>query len=143
MLRKSKYNYDNSKRCGIICFDIIQIVERKIPMILKYMYNDQVCSIIDVDMQNEKVSVTNFTKDILRRAFGENENPTYEDFQLFLEKRCIPRNRDKMKWHLREIGVDYYNPLSIIAKTNGRMAEDHFWIEIEEEKPYLHEEERE
>ena len=45
-------------------FYIIQIVERKIPMILKYMYNDQVCSIIDVDMQNEKVSVTNFTKDI-------------------------------------------------------------------------------
>ena len=102
-------------------------------MVLKVMHDMQVCAIIDVDMNNKKVSVTNFTDNLLRRPFGRNENPTWEDYEAYLERRCIPRSRDKMKWHLKEIGVQFYDPLSIIKKTQGRMAEDRMWIEIEDE----------
>ena len=46
-------------------------------MVLKYMYNEQVCSIIDVDYENKTIHVTNFVKDSLMRAFGKNENPSW------------------------------------------------------------------
>lgn len=112
-------------------------------MLFKYMYNNQVCSSIDVDFETKKVSVINYTNDLLRRAFGKNENPIYEDFLAFIERRCIPRTRDKLKWHLESIGVNSYNPLLIITKTQGRMAEDHFWIDIPEKEQDKEQEERE
>lgn len=104
-------------------------------MVLKYMCETRVCSIIDVDMENKTVKVTNFTNDILMRPFGKNEHPTWEDYEAFLARRCVPKSRDKLKWHLREIGVDHYDPLTIVTKTQGRMAEDNFWIDIEEKEP--------
>ena len=33
-----------------------------------------------------------------------------------------------MKLELRRIGVPFYDPILIIEKTEGRMAEDKFWI---------------
>lgn len=44
--------------------------------------------------------------------------------------RCFPRSRANLKEILRDIGVDSYDPLQIIEKTDGRMAEDKQWIEI-------------
>ena len=102
-------------------------------MKMKYMFNDQVCTLIETDDIQKTVSITNFTNNVLRRAFGNNEHPTYEEYEAFLESRCIPRTRDKLKWYLEEIGIQSYNPLAIIEKTQGRMAEDKHWIELEEE----------
>lgn len=36
-----------------------------------------------------------------------------------------------MKLILRDLELPFYDPLMIIEKTEGRMAEDHFWIRIE------------
>ena len=52
-------------------------------------------------------------------------------YEEFLESRCFPRSRDKMKLILRELDLPFYEPLMIIEKTQGRMAEDNFWIKIE------------
>ena len=49
-------------------------------------------------------SIRNF----LSRAFGREEHPTFEAYEAFLESRCL-----------------------IIEKTEGKMAEDDFWIRIE------------
>ena len=54
-----------------------------------------------------------------------------EDFKEFLESRCFPRTRDKMKLVLEDVGVPCYDPYLIIEKTEGRMAEDDFWLKIE------------
>ena len=35
-----------------------------------------------------------------------------------------------MKLMLKELGLPFYDPLMIIGKTKGRMAEDDFSIEI-------------
>ena len=32
---------------------------------------------------------------------------------------------------LKDLDLPFYDPLMIIQKTEGRMAEDHFWIQIE------------
>ena len=65
------------------------------------------------------------------RAFGTVEDPDYNDYQEFLESRCFPESRDKMKLILKDLGLPFYDPIMIIEKTEGRMAEDDFWIRIE------------
>ena len=66
------------------------------------------------------------------RAFGINDEPTYLDYLEFLESRCFPRTRDKMKLILDELDIPFYDPFMIVQKTQGRMAEDDFWIYIED-----------
>ncbi|MCD8082689.1 MAG: hypothetical protein LUE86_03940 [Clostridiales bacterium] len=95
-----------------------------------FMHRDRVCTIIDIDFKNRQIFVRNQTDDLLHRAFGVIEHPTWEDFEEFLESRCFPRTRANLKLVLRDVGVSSYDPLQIIEKTQGRMAEDHQWIHI-------------
>ena len=67
---------------------------------------------------------------LLRTAFGNNLRPSWADFQAFLEERCIPRQRAGLREYLEAIGVAEYDPLQIIRKTQGRMAEDQQWLEV-------------
>lgn len=100
-------------------------------MRLWYMHGDEICTIIDVDERKRLVKIYNYTKDYIFRAFGREERPTFEQYEEFLESRCFPKSRDKMKLILRELDLPFYEPLLIIEKTQGRMAEDNFWIKIE------------
>jgi len=109
---------------------LIEPVE-KYPLRLKYYFRKQICTIIDVDERNRRIDVHNYQTELMFRAFGSIENPTYDEYEAFLASRCIPKERDKMKIQLRELGVPFYEPILIIEKTQGRMAEDEFWIEIE------------
>ena len=107
------------------------IPEKEMPIRMSYMFRDELCTIIDVDEEKRRVNVRNYTNHFLKKAFGNNEHPTYEDYEEFLESRCFPRTRDKMKLILRELDLPFYDPMMIIEKTEGRMAEDDFWIRIE------------
>ena len=109
----------------------LAIPEKVYPLRLWYMSGDQVSTIIDVDEQNRKVEIHNYTKDYIARAFGVIECPSFEDYEAFLESRCFPRTRDKMKLVLEDLGLPFYDPFMIIEKTEGRMAEDDFWLRIE------------
>lgn len=108
-----------------------RIPEQKLPLRLWYMRNADVCTIIDADERHRKVEIYNYTTEKMNRAFGVREYPTYEDYEEFLESRCFPRTRDKMKLELKRLDLPFYDPLMIIEKTEGRMAEDDFWIKIE------------
>lgn len=109
----------------------LAIPPREYPLRLWYMEGDHVCTIIDVDEWQRKVKIQNYTRNYIKRAFGREEHPTYEDYESFLESRCFPRDRDKMKLMLRDLDLPFYEPFMIIEKTEGRMAEDDFWIRIE------------
>lgn len=109
----------------------LEIPEKKYPLRLRYMHDDTLCTIIDVDEMHQKVRIKNYANHIMFRAFGVNEKPTFEDYREFLKSRCFPETRDKMKLILKEMGLPFYDPFLIIKKTEGRMAEDHFWIKIE------------
>ncbi len=111
--------------------DELKIPEKIGNLRLWYMYYNEVCAIIDVNERMQKVRVFNFTCDLLKRPFGKNEKPTYKEYEEFLESRCFPRSRDKMKIILRELDLPFYEPIMIIEKTEGRMAEDNFWIRID------------
>ena len=88
-------------------------------------------TIIDVNEMKREVHILNYTDNLMFRAFGVVENPDYQMYLDFLESRCFPRSRDKMKLILKDLGLPFYDPFMIIEKTEGRMAEDDFWIRIE------------
>lgn len=101
------------------------------PLRLWYIFRDEVCTIIDVDILGRQVKIKNYTSNPLFRAFGVIETPSFEQYEAFLESRCFPRTRDKMKLMLREFDLPFYDPFLIVQKTQGRMAEDEFWIRME------------
>ena len=100
-------------------------------MRLWYYYLNTVCTIIDVDIVNQRVRIKNYTNNLVFRAFGRNEHPSFADYEEFLRSRVFPEERDKMKLMLKDLDIPFYDPLMIIEKTQGRMAEDDFWIRIE------------
>ena len=61
-----------------------------------------------------------------------DQQPTWAEYEAFLQERCIPKTRDGIQFYLKELGLESYDPFEIIRRTEGRMAEDHHWIKIVE-----------
>ncbi len=51
-------------------------------------------------------------------AFGSNTEPRIADYEDFLESRCLPRPRDRIKLELKELDIPFYDPYLIIKKYN-------------------------
>ena len=100
-------------------------------MILRYYDADILCTTIYIDNDAKEIRISNHTKDVVKTAFGTNEYPTWNEYLEFIEERCIPRGRAGLREYLETIGVDEYDPLEIIKRTEGRMAEDQQWLKIE------------
>ena len=91
---------------------------------------DKVCTRIIADFTDKTVCADNYIDDPIKTAFGKNTMPTWEDFMSFLEERCIPQERAGIREYLETIGLDEYDPVQIVKKTRGRMAEDAQWLEV-------------
>jgi hypothetical protein len=96
----------------------------------RFYDGQRLCTIIRADFTAKTVSAENHVVDPVKTAFGNNPRPSWADFQAFLEERCIPRQRAGLREYLEAIGVAEYDPLQIILKTKGRMAEDQQWLEV-------------
>ena len=107
-----------------------EIEPQEYPLRLLYMRNGEICTVIDADEMHRKVKIKNYTDTILNRAFGTVTEPDYDQFEEFLKERVFPETRDKMKLMLEHLGLPFYDPLLIIEKTGGRMADDDFYIEV-------------
>lgn len=97
---------------------------------LRFYDDKELCTVIYADFTDKTLKAENHTEDIVKTAFGNNTIPTWEDFMNFLGERCISKERSGIREYLETIGVAEYNPLEIIQKTKGKMAEDKQWIEI-------------
>ena len=109
----------------------VKVPKDRYKLRLFYMYYNTVCAIIDVDEAERRVKVANYVQSAMYRPFGKNAEPTFEDYEEFLESRCFPKTRDMIKFELKKLDIPFYDPLMIIEKTEGRMADDHFWIKVE------------
>lgn len=116
-------------------FQDINVVDYTMRM--DFMCEEECCTMILVDFKHEKIKIKNTTDKIILRAFGINVNPTWEEFLEFLEDRCFPRTRDNLKLILRDLDLDFYDPLYIVEKTEGRMAEDMQWLKINYVSPAI------
>ena len=95
-----------------------------------YYDGDALCTRIFADFTDHTVYAENCTDNPVKTAFGKNALPTWDDFTAFLEERCVPRQRAGLREYLEALGLDEYDPLAIVEKTQGRMAEDNQWIEV-------------
>lgn len=101
-------------------------------LLLLFFYDDEVlCTKICADFTDKTIAVQNHTDNIIKTAFGNNTAPDWSAFESFLEERCIPQSRSGLRDYLDAIGAEGYEPLKIIKKTKGRMAEDQQWIKLE------------
>lgn len=116
-------------------FQMIDLMDYTMRM--DFMCDEMCCTQILVDFRHEKIEIKNTTDKIMLRAFGININPTWEDFMEFLEERCFPRTRDNIKLILEDLGLDFYDPLYIIEKTQGRMGEDMHWLRVTYFEPVM------
>ena len=121
--------YDTSRQ--IVSKYLNQAPEEGYTMRMTLMYHNKPCTAIDVNFLQNKIKIQNYTKDILHRAFGVNEDPTWEDFYMFLQDRCFPKTRGNVKTILAGLGLQDYDPLQIVEKTNGRTAEDDLWLRFQ------------
>ena len=103
-------------------------------LLLSCYSGEVLCARIAADETEKTVCVENLTADYLKLPFGNNPNPSWADYQHFLEDRCIPKTRAGLQEYLETIGLGSYEPLEIIRKTHGRMAEDDLWLTVEELK---------
>jgi len=99
--------------------------------LLKFYDNNTLCTSIYADFTDEELTIENYVSNPVKTAFGNNLLPTWDDFNYFLEERCIPRQRAGLREYLDVIGVGEYDPIEIIKKTAGRMAEDSQGLEVE------------
>lgn len=100
----------------------------------RYYNGAELCTVIYADFTDKTIQAENCTKLLVKTAFGKKAAPAWEDLAAFLEERCIPRGRAGLQEHLAGMGLGEYDPLEILKKTKGRMAEDQQWLEIEEIK---------
>ncbi len=91
-------------------------------LILYYYDGNKLCTKICADQTTHQLAIENEASSPLSTAFGVNRKPTWDDLQIFLKDRCVPQERDGLKYYLSDLGLDCYDPLAIIRKTEGRMA---------------------
>ena len=99
-------------------------------MRLDYMLDDKLLTTILADVKKEKILTINYSESPMKCAFGIKKRPTWDDFNFFLKDRCLPSSRDHLKLVLRDMNLDFFDPLLIVRKTGGRMAEDRRSIKI-------------
>ena len=97
---------------------------------ITYMFGHKPMTIIYVDFLNKKIQIQNRTDNIYDRALGKVLNPNWNQFEIFINDRVVPKERIDLDKVLKVIGVDYYDPFLIINKTRGRMEGDKFWMRI-------------
>lgn len=98
-------------------------------MRIDFRLGKKTCTVIYVDFGQEQIAIQNRTDDLLHRAFGVNEVPTWSDFELFLESRCFPKSRGYAKQIVQGLGLmGGYDPLEIAEATGGRTAEDEMYL---------------
>lgn len=107
---------------------VVAEASEKSRIVYVYMDRENPSTIIDTYGITHKISIVNLTDDMISRAFGIREKPTWEDYEEFLESRCMPRTRYGIKEELRYMGLDSYDPFMIVEKTKGRVYGDSQWL---------------
>lgn len=114
--------------CAATVHKVIAEVISRTRVVYLYMDREEPVTLIDACSAVRRIKILNFTDDLISRAFGIRTEPTWEDYEAFLETRCMPRTRYGIQEELENMGLDFYDPVLIIEKTKGRVYEDSQWL---------------
>lgn len=109
---------------------VVEEAARRSRIVYVYADREEPATVIDVCNFTQKIKIINLTDDMISRAFGIKEKPDWEDYEAFLESRCMPRTRYGIRDELKAIGIDFYDPFLIIQKTRGKVYEDHQYLSL-------------
>ncbi len=109
---------------------VVKAAAEKSRIVYVFADREEPATVIDVCNFTREIKITNLADDMISRAFGVKENPDWEDYEAFLESRCMPRTRYGIREELRAIGIDFYDPFLIVQKTRGRVYEDHQYLSL-------------
>lgn len=96
----------------------------------EFYEKDKLCSRIKVYFKENKVSVENYTNDLISQALGKRPN-TIDEVYKFFEERCIDKNRPDLKEILESYGLEFYDAEQICRKTHGMLWTDFYWIKFD------------
>lgn len=103
-------------------------MEKSLAYGFDYMCKDELCSTVLV-YSDGSVFVKDYTDIMIKLPFGTwGSEADLKDVEEFLESRCFPRTRGNCKQVLKSGGIQFYNPLEICLKTEGRLSDDVFWL---------------
>lgn len=108
--------------------NVIDEAKKSSRIIYVYMDREKPATLLDVYPAINKLKIWNFTNDLISRAFGSRENPSWQEYEQFLEDRCMPRTRYGIKKELERMGLDSYDPFQIVEITKGRVYGDGQWL---------------
>lgn len=134
--REVEFLFDGKQIVISACKNGNKFASRKLSLghdvrLIQFYDNDILCTTIYADFTDETLIAENYIDNPIKTAFGNKTKLTWDDLLFFLEDRCIPRGRAGLREYLEAIGVFEYDPLGIIKKTAGRMAEDNQWLQVE------------
>ena len=98
----------------------------------EYYCEDELCTRVFVDYDRQKVSVENFTDDIISQAFGKR-TAEIEDVDDFFRERVFPETRVDCRELLRRFGFKNFDAEAIARKTHGILFSDVYWLRFDDE----------
>lgn len=107
---------------------IVADASRRSRIVYVFADRENPATIIDVCSLTRKVKIVNLTDQMPSRAFGVREKPDWEDYEEFLEDRCMPGTRFGIREELARMGLDVYDPFMIVQETMGRVYGDHQYL---------------
>lgn len=92
-----------------------------------WLLKDKVLTTVTV-YTDSSIEHIDYTNDFLWKFFGCKDKVNINDLYDMLEMRCFPKNRANCDEILKDLGLDFYDPLSIVKITHGCMCDDYNWV---------------
>ena len=108
--------------------NVIDEAKKSSRIVYVYMDRKKPATLLDIYPAINRLEIWNFTDDLISRAFGSREKPSWQEYEQFLEDRCMPRKRYGIKKELEHMGLDSYDPFQIVEITKGRVYGDGQWL---------------
>ena len=77
--------------------NVIDEAKKSSRIVYVYMDRKKPATLLDIYPAINRLEIWNFTDDLISRAFGSREKPSWQEYEQFLEDRCMPRTRYGIK----------------------------------------------
>lgn len=96
---------------------------------IEVFWRDEHVSDMYVDYTKQTIHVENYTEEDYKLPFlVGNLTPSWEEYQLLIDSRVFPRERQNCKEILSCYGLDEYDQEAICRKSHAVMYSDYMWF---------------
>ena len=111
-----------AKKAGVSLGTVSNVIdEAKKSSRIVYVYMDRKkpATLLDIYPAINRLEIWNFTDDLISRAFGSREKPSWQEYEQFLEDRCMPRTRYGIKKGTGTYGARQLRSISDCGDNKG------------------------